>query len=66
MIHVGAQVRELAESKHGLLSTVGVAASNLAVAARGEWICRDADRLRQRLPRVVGLRRFLVRPEIAA
>ena len=62
VIHVGAQVRYLIESEHGLLGAIGFAASALAVAARDEWIGWDADSRRQRLHRVVALSRFLIRP----
>ena len=64
VIHVGAQVRYLIESEHGLLGAIGFAASALAVAARDEWIGWTAQRRRQRLHRVLALSRFLIRPSV--
>ncbi len=59
VLHVGAQVRYLIESEHGLLGALGFAAAALAVAARDEWIGWDAQ-----LHRVLGLSRFLIRPSV--
>jgi len=64
VIHVGAQLRYLIESQHGLLGAVGFAASALAVAARDEWIGWDADMRRKRLHRVLALSRLLIRPSV--
>ena len=64
VIHVGAQLRYLIESEHGVLGAIGFAASALAVAARDEWIGWDAERRRKRLHRVLGLSRFLIRPSV--
>ena len=64
VIHVGAQLRYLIESEHGVLGAIGSAASALAVAARDEWIGWDAERRRKRLHRVLGLSRFLIRPSV--
>ena len=38
VLHVGAQLRYLIESEHGILGAIGFAASALALAARDEWI----------------------------
>ena len=64
VIHVGAQLRYLIESDHGLLGAVGFAASALAVAARDEWIGWQPQMRRRRLHRVLGLSRFLIRPAV--
>ncbi len=64
VLHVGAQVRYLIESEHGLLGALGFAAAALAVAARDEWIGWDAQLRRKRLHRVLGLSRFLIRPSV--
>ncbi|MDE0105759.1 MAG: DUF4338 domain-containing protein, partial [Bryobacterales bacterium] len=61
-VHVGAQLRYLIESSHGLLGAVGFAASALAVAARDQWIGWHPAMRRRRLHRIVGLSRFLIRP----
>ena len=66
VLHVGAQLRYLIESEHGLLGALGFAASALAVAARDQWIGWSPQCRRQRLHRVVGLSRFLIRPKVAA
>ena len=64
VLHVGAQLRYLIESEHGLLGALGFAAAALAVAARDEWIGWDAQLRRKRLHRVLGLSRFLIRPSV--
>ena len=64
VLHVGAQLRYLIESEHGLLGALGFAASALAVAARDEWIGWPSELRRKRLHRVLGLSRFLIRPSV--
>ena len=64
VLHVGAQLRYLIESEHGVLGAIGFAAAALAVAARDEWIGWDAELRRKRLHRVLGLSRFLIRPSV--
>ncbi len=64
VLHVGAQLRYLIESEHGLLGALGFAASALALAARDEWIGWDPALRRKRLHRVLGLSRFLIRPAV--
>ena len=64
VLHVGAQLRYLIESEHGLLGALGFAASALAVAARDEWIGWSPALRRKRLHRVVALSRFLIRPAV--
>ncbi len=64
VLHVGAQLRYLIESRHGILGAVGFAASALALAARDEWIGWSAPMRRKRLHRILGLSRFLIRPSV--
>ena len=64
VLHVGAQLRYLIESEHGVLGALGFAASALAVAARDEWIGWPSELRRKRLHRVLGLSRFLIRPAV--
>ena len=64
VLHVGAQLRYLIESEHGLLGALGFAASALAVAARDGWIGWSPALRRKRLHRVVALSRFLIRPSV--
>ena len=62
--HVGRQLRYLVGSAHGWLGAIHVASSALAVAARDAWIGWDAPTREERLHRVVGLARFLIRPQV--
>ena len=64
VIHVGAQLRYLIESEHGLLGAIGFAAAALAVADRDQWIGWSALLRRKRLHRVLNLSRFLIRPAV--
>ena len=64
VLHVGAQLRYLIESEHGVLGALGFAASALALAARDEWIGWSAQLRRKRLHRVLALSRFLIRPSV--
>ncbi len=64
VLHVGAQVRYLIESEHGVLGALGFAAAALAVAARDEWIGWSAAMRRKRLHGVLNLSRFLIRPGV--
>ena len=61
---VGYQCRYLVGSAHGWLGGVGFAASALRLAPRDRWIGWDDKTRAQRLHRVVGLSRFLIRPGI--
>lgn len=61
---VGRQIRYLLWSEHGWLGAVAVAASALQLAARDRWIGWDAATRRAHLHRVVGLSRFLIRPDV--
>jgi len=58
---VGAQMRYLIDSEHGVLGAVGFGASALQLAARDRWIGWDAPTRREHLHRVVGMSRFLIR-----
>ena len=64
VLHVGAQLRYLIESEHGILGAIGFAASALALAARDEWIGWSPPMRRKRLHRILGLSRFLIRSSV--
>ena len=61
---VGRQMRYLLWSEHGWLGAIGVAASALQLAVRDRWIGWDAATRLDHLHRVVGLSRFLIRPDV--
>ncbi len=61
---VGPQLRYLIGSEHGWLGGIGIGASALQLAARDRWINWDAETRRGQLHRIVGLSRFLIRPDI--
>ena len=61
---VGCQVRYLVASAHGWLGAAGFAASALQLAARDRWMGWNAAQRRAHLHRVVGLSRFLIRPQV--
>ena len=61
---VGPQMRYLLWSEHGWLGAVGVAASALQLAPRDCWIGWDAATRLDQQHRVVGLSRFLIRPQV--
>ncbi len=64
--HVGAQLRYLVVSAHGLLGAVGFAAPALRLAARDQWIGWDETVRSQQLQHtVMGLSRFLIRPGVS-
>ena len=60
--HVGAQMRYLLVSEHGVLGALGFAAAALALAARDAFIGWEPARHVRQLHRVAGLGRFLIRP----
>ena len=62
--HVGAQLRYLLVSEHGVLGALGFAASALALAARDAFIGWDAALRSRQLHRVLALSRFLIRPSV--
>jgi len=61
---VGAQVRYLIDSAHGWLGGFGFAAAALQLADRDDWIGWDVSTRREHLYRVVGMNRFLIRPQV--
>jgi len=61
---VGRQVRYLVTSEHGWLGALGFGAAALHLAARDAWIGWDYEQRRDRLHRVVGLSRLLIRPQV--
>ena len=62
--HVGAQLRYLLVSDHGVLGALGFAASALTLAARDAFIGWDAELRSRQLHRVIALSRFLIRPSV--
>ena len=62
--HVGAQLRHLLVSDHGVLGALGFAAAALTLAARDTFIGWDADQRSRQLHRVIGLSRFLIRSSV--
>jgi hypothetical protein len=61
---VGAQMRYLIHSEHGLLGGLGFAAAALNLADRDRWIGWDGPTRRKHLHRVVGMSRFLIRKSV--
>ena len=62
--HVGAQLRYLLLSDHGILGALGFAAAALALADRDRFIGWDPDLRQRQLHRLANLSRFLVRPAV--
>ena len=62
--HVGAQLRYLLLSDHGILGALGFAAAALALADRDRFIGWDPDLRRRQLHRLANLSRFLIRPSV--
>ena len=63
-VHAGCQLRYFIESDHGILGGFGFAASALTLRARDQWMGWDAAQRGMHLHRVVGLSRFLIRPQV--
>lgn len=61
---VGRQLRYLVCSEHGYLGGLGFGAAALQLEARDRWIGWDVPTRRRLLHTVVGLSRFLIRPEV--
>jgi hypothetical protein len=61
---VGRQLRYLLGSDHGWLGGLGFGASALHLDDRDRWIGWDWETRRGQLHRVVGLSRFLIRPQV--
>ena len=61
---VGRQLRYLIDSEHGWLGAAGFGAAALQLHDRDRWIGWDVETRRSHLHRVVGLSRFLIRPNV--
>jgi hypothetical protein len=61
---VGRQLRYMIGSDHGWLGGLGFGASALHLDDRDRWIGWDWETRRSQLHRVVGLSRFLIRPQV--
>lgn len=61
---VGRQLRYLIGSDHGWLGGLGFAAAALKLADRERWIGWDDATRRKQLHRVVGMSRYLIRPQV--
>lgn len=61
---VGRQLRYLVGSEHGWLGAMGFGAPALHLKDRDSWIGWDYEMRRAQLHRVVGLSRFLIRPDV--
>ena len=62
--HVGCQLRYLIRSEHGWLAALGFAAAALTLRAREQWTGWNPEQRTAHRPRVVGMSRFLIRPEV--
>ena len=63
-LQVGAQIRYLIGSEHGWLGGLGFSAAALALSSRDKWIGWDEEVRKAQLHRVVGMSRFLIRPQV--
>jgi len=61
---VGAQMRYLIGSEHGWLGGLGFGAAAIQLADRDQWIGWDVATRRERLHRIVGMSRFLIRASV--
>lgn len=61
---VGAQMRYLIGSEHGWLGGLGFGAAAIQLADRDQWIGWDDQTRRERLHRIVGMSRFLIRAAV--
>ena len=61
---VGRQIRYLIGSEHGWLGAAGFGAAALQLQDRDRWIGWDSETRRRHLHRVIGLSRFLIRPDV--
>ena len=64
LTHAGCQLRYLIRSEHGWLGAPGFAAAALTLRARELWIGWTPEQRTAHRPRVVGMSRFLIRPEV--
>ena len=62
--HVGAQLRYLLLSEHGILGALGFAAAALALADRDRFIGWSPALRQRQLYRIANLSRFLIRPAV--
>ncbi|MCY4289397.1 MAG: DUF4338 domain-containing protein, partial [Aestuariivita sp.] len=62
--HGGRQLRYLITSDHGVLGGFVFASPALALKPRDQWVGWDPEQRRGQLSRVVGLSRFLIRPQV--
>ncbi len=63
--HSGRQLRYVITSDHGVSGGFVFAGPALTLKPRDRWIGWNAARRRRRLSRVIGMSRFLIRPQIA-
>ena len=61
---VGRQMRYLIRSEHGWLGGIGFAAPALQLSARDQWIGWDKEQRQAKLHSIVGMSRFLIRPQV--
>ena len=61
---VGTQVRYLIESRHGILGGFGFAAAAIRLADRDTWIGWNEASRQAHQNRVIGMARFLIRPQV--
>ncbi len=61
---VGAQVRYVFQSAHGILGAIGFSAAALYLKPRDTWMAWSDEQRDRELYRVVGLSRFLIRPTV--
>jgi hypothetical protein len=61
---VGRQLRYLIASEHGWLGGLGFAAAALKLTDREQWLGWDDATRMQHLQRIVGMSRYLIRPQV--
>ena len=61
---VGRQMRYLIRSEHGWLGGIGFAAPALQLSARDQWIGWHKEERQSKLHTIVGMSRFLIRPNV--
>ena len=61
---VGRQMRYLIRSEHGWLGGIGFAAPALQLSARDQWIGWNKEERQSKLHTIVGMSRFLIRPNV--
>ena len=63
-IFVGAQIKYLIQSDHGLLGAAGFAASALKLSDRDRYLGWNHDKRKADLNRIANLSRYLIRPMV--